>query len=200
MATKTFTTTSKLQLDSIRLGEKIVKDNFKPDFLVAIFRGGVTPGCYVHELLNYVYEGHEVDHIAIRTSRYVNPTTTLKEVQVHNLGYLVERLNSESKVIIIDDVFDSGLSIKAVLDNLKLKLRKNMPEDIRIATVDYKPSNNKTTIVPDYYVNIYDAEDWLVYPHELEGLTNQEISDNISPEIATIVQSSVDHYASVNKK
>ena len=106
---KHFTTPDQLRLDSIKLGEKIVKDGFKPDYLVAIFRGGAPIGLYVHELLKYVYQD-SVDHIAIRTSRYVNPTTTLPEVQVHNLGYLIERLKSDSKVLLIDDVYDSGLS------------------------------------------------------------------------------------------
>lgn len=182
---KHFTTPNKLQLDSIKLGEKIIKDGFKPDYLVALWRGGSTIGCYVHELLKYVYDN--VDHIAIRTSRYTGLDITLPKVQVHNLGYLVERLNADSKVIIIDDVYDTGLSIKAVFDNLKERLGDRMPTDIRVATIDYKPTRNKTDRVPDYYVNV--SNEWLVYPHELEGLTIQEIHDNISPEIAEIVES-----------
>ncbi len=180
---KHFTTPNKLQLDSIRLGEKIIKDNFKPDYLVALWRGGATIGCYVHELLKYVYGN--VDHIAIRTSRYTGQDT--HEVQVHNLGYLCERVNVNSKIILIDDVYDTGLSIQAVFNALKERLGDRMPIDIRVATVDYKPTRNKTTKIPDYYVNI--SNEWLVYPHELEGLTIQEISDHISPEIAEIVES-----------
>lgn len=183
---KHFTSPDQSRLDSIKLGEKIVKDGFKPDFMVAIWRYGAVVGVYVHELLKYVYQA-PVDHIAIRTSRYINPTTTLPAVQVHNLGYLVERLKSTSKVLLVDDVYDSGLSIKAVFDALKEKLGSDMPIDIRVATVDYKPQNNKTDRIPDYYVNI--TSSWLVFPHELEGLPIQEISDNMSPDIADIVKS-----------
>lgn len=181
-----FTTPDQLRLDSIKLGEKIIKDKFKPDYLVAVWRGGASIGLYVHELLKYVYQS-PVDHIAIRTSRYINPTTTLSEVQVHNLGYLTERLKSDSKVLLIDDVYDSGLSIKAVIDTLTDRLGSNAPTDIRVATIDYKPQNNKTDRIPDYYVNI--TSSWLVYPHELEGLTIKEIADNMDSEIAHIVES-----------
>lgn len=186
---KHFTSPDQLRLDSIKLGEKIVKDGFQPDYLVAIFRGGTAPGIYVHELLKYVYQ-MPVDHIAIRTSRYINPTTTLPAVQVHNLGYLVERLKSNSKVLLVDDVYDSGLSIKAIFDALKEKLGSDMPTDIRVATIDYKPQNNKTERVPDYYVNI--TSKWLVYCHELEGLSIKEIEDNMGVDIANIVQSCFD--------
>lgn len=181
---KHFTTPNQLQLDSIKLGEKIIKDNFKPDYLVALWRGGATIGCYVHELLKYVY--NNIDHIAIRTSRYEGQEALYK-VQVHNLGYLCERLKADSKVIIVDDVYDTGLSIQAVFESLKEKLGDNMPADIRVATIDYKPTRNRTDRIPDYYVNL--SNEWLVYPHELEGLTVQEIHDFISPEISEIVAS-----------
>lgn len=181
---KHFTTPDQLQLDSFKLGQQIIKDGFKPDYLVALWRGGSAIGCYVHELLKYVYGN--VDHIAIRTSRYVGQDT-LSHVQVHNLGYLVERLTSDSKVIIIDDVYDTGLSIKAVIDTLSERLGDKMPVDIRVATVDFKPTRNKTDRIPNYFVN--ESNEWLVYPHELEGLTIQEINDNMSPEIALIVNS-----------
>jgi hypoxanthine phosphoribosyltransferase len=175
---KHFTTPTKVQLDSIKLSEKIIKDNFIPDNIVVLWRGGASIGMYVEEALARiaVLIKKEIDHIAIRTSRYMNPTTTLKEVQVHNLGYFVERLNYNSKVLIIDDVFDSGLSIKAVLDNLQNKLRLNMPQD-----------NNKTDLIPNYYVNTHSSDTWLVYPHELEGLSIKEIEDHMSPEIAAII-------------
>jgi hypoxanthine phosphoribosyltransferase len=92
---KHFTTPTKVQLDSIKLSEKIIKDNFIPDNIVVLWRGGASIGMYVEEALARiaVLIKKEIDHIAIRTSRYMNPTTTLKEVQVHNLGYFVERLN-----------------------------------------------------------------------------------------------------------
>lgn len=189
MAMKHFTTPDQLRVDSFKLGAQVIKDGFKLDFMICLFRGGAIIGCYVHEILKYTYdkEGHKVDHVAIRTSRYSGIDKTMPTVAVHNLGYLTERLQPGSKVLIVDDVFDTGLSVEAVFDRLREKLGDRMPTDIRVATIDYKPTRNKTGRVPNYYVNI--SNEWLVYPHELEALTIQEISDNFSPEIADIVSS-----------
>ena len=43
----------------------------------------------------------------------------------------------------------------------------------KIATLYYKPANNKTDIVPDFY--LHSTNEWIVFPHELEGLTLDEI-------------------------
>ena len=56
----------------------------------------------------------------------------------------------------------------------KLTIQYNIWESkLKIATVFYKPDKNKTTIYPSYYVEI--TEDWIVFPHELVGLTDDEI-------------------------
>ena len=44
---------------------------------------------------------------------------------------------------------------------------------MRIAVLIWKPANNKTSIKPDYYVGTTDK--WIVFPHELEDLTPEEI-------------------------
>jgi hypoxanthine phosphoribosyltransferase len=77
--------------------------------------------------------------------------------------------------LIVDDVFDSGRSVDALIKQIKQQMRLNMPHDVRIATPWYKPKNNKTDIVPDYYIR--ESDEWLVFPHELAGLTEQEIRD-----------------------
>jgi hypothetical protein len=42
--------------------------------------------------------------------------------------------------------------------------------------VYYKSSRNRSTLVPDYYV--LDTDKWLVFPHELIGLTREEILEH----------------------
>ena len=46
-------------------------------------------------------------------------------------------------------------------------------DKIKICTVFYKPKKNKTTIIPDYYGNL--SSEWIVFPHELMGLSNEDI-------------------------
>ena len=53
------------------------------------------------------------------------------------------------------------------------KMRLNMPRNVRIATPWYKPNNNQTSLKPDYY--LHETDKWIVFPHELAGLSMQEI-------------------------
>ena len=148
MVNKIFLTPQSLLDDSFRLGLKIIEDGFHPDYIIGIWRGGTPVGIAVQELLNY----HEYpsDHIAIRTSSYVGIEQQNEEIRVHGLHYIIENVNAENSILIVDDVFDSGRSIVAVLERISVLSRRNAPEIIRIATVYYKPKKRKVDIVPDY--------------------------------------------------
>jgi len=171
---KTYITADELLLDSFRLGVQIHNSGFKPDFIVGVWRGGTPVGIAIQEILAYL--GNESDHIAIRTSSYYGINEQTKEVRVHGMDYLISNMNAEDKLLIVDDVFDSGRSIRAILDTLKEKSRKNIPHDIRMAMPWYKPLRNIIDTVPDYY--IHETDDWLVFPHEMDGLTEKEIFAN----------------------
>jgi uncharacterized protein len=54
-----------------------------------------------------------------------------------------------------------------------VRCRNNMPREVKIATVYFKPSRNRTELSPDFYVHA--TEDWLVFPHEICGLSREEI-------------------------
>jgi len=139
--------------------------------LVAMWRGGAPIGIAVQEVLEY--HGVHTDHIAIRTSSYVGADNQSKTVRVHALDYLVSRLSAEDALLLVDDVFDSGRSLEAVIAELRRRCRRNLPDRIRIATVYYKPTRNRSTLVPDYYVRT--TQHWLIFPHEIQGLTREEI-------------------------
>jgi hypoxanthine phosphoribosyltransferase len=166
---KIFISAESLLRDSMELARRIVRSGFRPTFLVALWRGGAPIGITVQEVLEY--HGIHADHIAIRTSSYVG--LEQKTVRVHALDYLVSRLSFEDELLIIDDVFDSGRSLEAVIGELARRCRRNLPGKIRIATVYYKPARNRGKLTPDYYIRATDS--WLVFPHELHGLTREEI-------------------------
>lgn len=168
---KIFISAESLLRDSMQLGLQIVKSGFRPTFLVGIWRGGAPIGITVQEVLEY--NGIECDHISIRTSVYTGIDQTAKTVRVHAIDYLVSRLTAEDALLLVDDVFDSGRSLDAIMDDLKRRCRRNLPEQIRIATVYYKPQRNRSALQPDFYVRSTDQ--WLVFPHELQGLTREEI-------------------------
>jgi hypoxanthine phosphoribosyltransferase len=171
---KIFISTESLLRDSIELGLRVVRSGFRPTFLVAIWRGGAPIGIAVQEILEY--NGIECDHVSIRTSSYTGIDQQTRTVRVHALDYLVSVLNAEDQLLLIDDVFDSGRSLEAVISELRRRCRRNLPEQIRIATAYFKPSRNRSSLLPDFYVRATDH--WLVFPHEVDGLTREEILAN----------------------
>jgi hypoxanthine phosphoribosyltransferase len=171
---KLFISANSLLRDSMELARLVVSSGFRPTFLVAMWRGGAPIGIAVQEVLQY----HSIiaDHIAIRTSSYTGIDQQDKTVRVHAIDYLVSRLSAEDELLLVDDVFDSGRSLEAVIRELKQRCRRNWPEKWRIATVYYKSSRNRSSLMPDYYV--LDTDKWLVFPHELIGLTREEILEH----------------------
>ncbi len=169
---KIFITATGLLQDSFRLAAKIHRSGFVPDFIVGIWRGGTPVGIAIQEYFEYL--GIETDHIAVRTSAYVGIGQRGKTIRVHGLHYIIEEANADHSLLIVDDVFDSGHSIQALLRELSAKMRLNMPRNVRIATPWYKPGSNETTMKPDYF--LHETDRWIVFPHELAGLTFDEIA------------------------
>jgi hypothetical protein len=178
---------NELLRDSFQLAANIFEAGFKPDFLVGLWRGGSAVGIAVQEGLDYF--GVQTDHIAIRTSYtgargYTQMISEGANIRVHGLQYLLETLCSHHSLLIVDDVYSTGSSVNAVISQLARKTRRNLPQDIRIATVWYRPSE-KTLRTPDYFV--HETDDWLVLPYELSGFSITELKKN-RPEMAVLLQ------------
>ncbi|MBU1855012.1 MAG: hypoxanthine phosphoribosyltransferase [Nanoarchaeota archaeon] len=168
---KIYISANEFLIDSFKLARKIKDSGFKPSFIVAIWRGGTPVGIVVHEYLKYY--GIETNHIAIKTSRYEGIGKARRNVKVHGLDYIVDCANADDKLLLVDDVFDEGYSIDAVLKELKKRMGKNLPREIKVAIIYYKPKNNKTNIKPDFY--IHETNEWIIFPHEVCGLSKEEI-------------------------
>ena len=183
MSEKQYLTAQQLLEDSFRLGADIIKDGFRPSIMIAIWRGGVPMGIAIQELLTWY--GIETDHIAIRTSSYSGIDGQSPDIRIHGMNYLIKNCTREDRLLIVDDVFDTGLTIDAVMARLQDKARLNTPHDIRIAVPYYKPGRNRSKRVPDYY--LHETERWLKYPHSLEGLSVDEVAAN-RPELYDIIK------------
>jgi uncharacterized protein len=170
---KTYITAQQLLDDSFRMAIQIYESGYKPDYIVGVWRGGAPVGIAVQELLDVL--GVETDHIAIRTSSYTGIGERLRHVTVHGLNYIIRRANAEDSMLIVDDVHDTGLSIQQIIHDVTKACKKNTP-DIKIATPYFKPGHNKTDMVPDFYV--HETDNWLVFPHELHGLSTDELASN----------------------
>jgi len=187
MSEKQYLSAQQLLQDSFRLGADIIEDGFNPTMMIAIWRGGVPMGIAIQELL--AWYGIETDHIAIRTSSYSGIDGHCAEIRIHGMNYLVENCTREDSLLIVDDVFDTGLTIQAVIAHLKEKARLNTPHDIRVAVPYYKPSRNQTDFEPDYF--LHETSQWLKYPHSLEGLSIDEVAAN-RPELYAIIKDQLD--------
>ena len=172
--------------DSFQLAANIAEAGFHPDFLVGLWRGGSAVGIAVQEGLDFL--GIKTDHIAIRTSdrgapSYSDMVNKAESIRVHGLQYLLENLCAHHSLLIVDDVYSTGSSVNAVIEQLTRKTRRNLPQDIRIATVWYRPGE-KTLRVPDYFV--HETSDWLALPYELAGMSIDELREN-RPDLGSII-------------
>jgi hypoxanthine phosphoribosyltransferase len=170
---KTFIQADQLLEDSFKLAWNVYESGFRPNYIVGVWRGGAPIGIAVQEFLEVL--GVSSDHIAIRTSHYSGIDKHNSNVKVYGLNYVIRQLESEDSLLIVDDVHDTGLSIQQIVSDLKAACKKNTP-DIKVATPYFKPTKNKTERKPDFY--LHETDEWLVFPHELDGLTIDEIKEN----------------------
>jgi hypoxanthine phosphoribosyltransferase len=187
-----FVAADDLLRDSFQLAANIYEAGFEPDFLVGLWRGGSAVGIAVQEGLDFF--GTKTDHIAIRTSYtgapgYSQMVSKADSIRVHGLQYLLENLSAHHSLLIVDDVYSTGSSVNAVIKQLAKKTRRNLPHDIRVATVWYRPTE-KTLRTPEYFV--HETKEWLVLPYELSGFTIDELREN-RPELSGLIDRLAPH-------
>lgn len=176
MPTKEYIDAQTLNHDSFALAKKIYDSGWRPDALIVLWRGGSLVGMAIQEF--FAYKGIDCYHTIVKTSAYQN-IDQLTQVEVENMEHVLKNLNSESEVLLIDDIFDTGSTMKAVKEIIATVTTK-----IKIATIFYKPTRSLVNFAPDFYLHTTDK--WLVLPHEIIGLTPAEIAQK-DPLIAQIV-------------
>ncbi len=182
MMEKLFIKANELLEDSFNLAWKIYESGYRPNYIVGVWRGGAPVGIAVQEFLNVL--GVKSDHIAIRTSYYSGIDERKANVQVYGLNYIINRVKAEDKLLVVDDVHDTGNSINQIILDLREACNKNTPE-IKIATPYFKPNKNQIDRKPDFF--IHETDQWLIFPHELEGLTFEDIKEN-KPELKNLIE------------
>ena len=170
MSEKIYLSADQTLADAYLLGVKILDSGFLPDLIIGVWRGGTPIAIAIHELL--WCQGIEADHIPIRSKLYKGIDERGTKVEVDGLDYVARHLNKIQRILIVDDVFDSGLSMAKIVSDIDL-LATDKPLECRVAVPWYKPKNNLTGHKPDYFLHTTDA--WLVFPHELCGLDQTEL-------------------------
>ena len=123
---------------------KQIKDEFDPEVILAVARGGLTLG---HSLAVAL----DNRNLFTLNSIHYEDTNKLDTIQIFN----VPDLSRYTKILLVDDIIDSGESMVEI----KRELLKRYPNlDIKIATVFYK---EKALLLPEFKVK--EAHDWVEF-------------------------------------
>ena len=133
---------------SEELAQKIIESGYEPEIIVAISRGGFDPARILCDQLG-------VRRLAsVQVEFYSGVQDTVEKPRI------VYPLNADVRgksVLVVDDVSDTGVSLKAAKEHI---LEKS-PGDLKVATLHIKPW---TSFKPDYHAS--ETEAWIVYPWE----------------------------------
>ena len=169
MAGKTYLSANDYLHDEWRLAAKIRQSGWKPDFLVGLWRGGAPVAIAVHEFFKAT--GWDVKHLPLKCASYTGIGQNEGRV-VFTLGEeIFGMFRAGDKVLFIDDVFDTGKTAAAVMERMQ-----GIGADAKIACVYWKPAKNRTNLKPDFIAKDI-GNDWIVFPHEIEGLAPDEIAE-----------------------
>ena len=154
--------------DTWRLAAEVKRSGWKPDILIALWRGGAPVGVAVHEFFKAT--GWSVQHIPLKCASYTGIGANEGKVVFTHGDIVFGMLRKGDRVLVVDDVFDTGKTAAAVKAELESK-----GVEMKMACVYWKPQKNITDMKPDYFVKDVGL-DWIVFPHEIDGLTKEEIA------------------------
>ncbi len=182
---KEFLEQHKVRDNALKLARTIHNDGFVPDVIYVSLRGGAYLGNVISEYFKLVRRGQRPVFYAAVVARSYSDIHTHERVMVDGWTYSPEYLRSGDRVLLIDDIFDSGRTVNHLVE---IFLEKGIPrEDIKIAVHDYKIrtfSDEHLPIQPDYWcrkhtVDSPENDNWIHYlSHELVGLTESELEEH----------------------
>jgi hypoxanthine phosphoribosyltransferase len=171
--------------NSIRLAHRINREGFVPDVIYVSLRGGAYMGNVVSEYFKMMRRDRHPAYYAAVVARSYRDVGLQDRVRVDGWTYDPEYLRSGDKVLLVDDIFDTGRTVNHLVEII---MNKGIPrEDVRVAVHDYKVRRylaRQLPVQPDYWCRFHDLaspEDdfWIHYlSHELVGLTDEEKKDH----------------------
>ena len=170
--------------NAIKLAYRILKDGFVPDVIYVSLRGGAYIGNVISEYFKIVRTERPVLYAAVVARSYVD-IHDHDEVRIDGWTYNPEYLRQGDKILLVDDIYDSGRTVNYLADVL---LQRGVPrKDLKVAVHDYKYFSYKDhtdSYKPDYYcikhtIDTPEDDVWIHYmSHELVGLKHDELENN----------------------
>jgi hypothetical protein len=197
MSNKEFIPYDTVRDNALILANTIYREGFVPDVIYVSLRGGAYMGNVISEFFKFVRRGSRPVFYAAVVARSYTDIHQQETVNVDGWTYSPEYLRSGDRVLLVDDIFDTGRTVNHLVEII---LRKGIPrDDIRVAVHDYKVREyvpERLPIQPDYYcrkhvIETPDEDQWIHYlSHELVGLDPPEIDGHYMHEdVRTILHS-----------
>jgi hypoxanthine phosphoribosyltransferase len=137
-----------IQLLAEEVAARIRESGYAPDLIVAVSRGGFDHARILCDQL-------EVNRLASLQIEYYTGVNEM--IETPKIVYPLNADVSGKKVLVVDDVSDTGTSLRVAKEHVENK----GASQVRVATLHVKPW---TTLKPDYHAE--ETESWIVYPWE----------------------------------
>lgn len=133
----------------VELASRIKRDQYKPDLIVSIVKGGVVPARILSDLL-------EVDEICFIGVRFYK--TVAQRSSKPQLTFSLTCSVRDKNILVVDDVVETGRTLQLVIEELGMDGAKR----VKTAAIYVKKWSN---VMPDYYYMMVDK--WIVFPWEI---------------------------------
>ena len=186
--------------DALKLAYKLYNiDGFVPDVIYSSLRGGEYMANVISEYYKIAHKNHHpVLYAAVVARSYTDVRKSTPRVYVDGWTYPPANLRPGDRIMLIDDIFDTGNTINALVDIL-LDYGVSR-ENIKVVVHDYKDCTyrKKQPVLPDYWcrklvINSPEEDRWIHYmSHELVGLSEEELEQNYykqDPELKSVLGS-----------
>ena len=171
--------------DALKLARKIYNEGFVPDVLYVSLRGGAYMANVISEYFKIVRKDHHPVLYAAVVARSYSDIRQRTKLMVDGWTYPPERLRPGDKIMLVDDIFDTGNTVNSLVEIL---LERGIPRnDIKVVVHDYKYftfHEFQQPVQPDYYcrkfvINSPEEDRWIHYmSHELIGLSEEDLEEN----------------------
>jgi uncharacterized protein len=184
---KEFLPYKEMRNNAIKLAHRIYLDGFTPDVIYVSLRGGAYLGNIISEYFKAVRRDDRPVFYAAVVARSYTDIRKREKVMVDGWTYDPAYLRNGDKILLVDDIFDSGRTMNHLAEII---MEKGIPrEDLKITVYDYKileylPIESRLPLQPDYYCRKHQVKDpaedsWIHYSsHELIGLTSEELAEH----------------------
>jgi len=195
---KEFLSYTVVRNNALKMAHRIYNDGFIPDVIYVSLRGGVYLGNVISEYFKIIQRRIRPVYYAAVVARSYTGVRESAEVKVEGWTYSTDALRTGDKILLVDDIFDSGKTLNHLA---KMIMEKGITrKDLKVVVHDYKHITDlpeHLPVQPDYWcrkheLSMADEDIWIHYSsHELIGLSQQELEEHyyaVDPELREVLQ------------